>query len=99
MNELTINGWRLAAALRGPVTYQVANQDGSEARGGLWHVVIQHEDGRVREWENVFFGANERNMLAWCVSQVASEETRARYETDRAEFEAVRVALGLGGDA
>lgn len=99
MNERVMDGWRLVAALRGPVTYQVVNFDGSEGRGGLWHVVIQHEDGRVREWESVFFGANERNMLAWCVAQVESEETRQRYETDRAEFEAVRQSLSLGGDA
>jgi hypothetical protein len=89
-----IDGWRIVSRVAGAHAAELQD-DGRIKVAALWDVIIQHEDGRVREWQSCLFGANEANMLAWCVDQVQLAEVRERAEGERQAHEAERARLGL----
>lgn len=98
MSVETIRGWRIAARHLKPATVRLLDdRDVPYEVTGLWDVIVVHEEtGEAREFERVYFGANEPNMLAWCVEQIEAARVRAGLEAQRAEYEAARAALGLG---
>lgn len=74
------DGWRIVSAV---------------SSMGLWDVIVRHKDGRVREFERCFFGANEPNMLAWCVEQIAAGDAREAHAEEMKKHEAQRKRLKL----